>query len=55
MSQMIARKGLVLDGKRYEPGERVPVDKVDHELRRKLIDQKRVIPDAVRGEPKKGG
>lgn len=47
MAEMLARKDMTVLGKRIPAGRPVPMDKLDRETRRKLIDQKRVAPARV--------
>ena len=51
MAQHIARKPITLNGKTYKRGDVVPLERVPDKLRKQLIDQRRVVPDAVRASP----
>jgi len=55
MARMVARKPLRLHGKQYKPGDAVPVERLSDKLRRQLIDQRRVVADAVRGTARASG
>lgn len=55
MAQQLARKPITLLGKKYKPGDPVPMDKVPRGLRRKLVEQGRVVPDSVNITSGKGG
>lgn len=44
---MVARKPLTLLGRRYARNERVDFTGVKPELRRRLVEQKRVVPRAA--------
>ena len=43
----VARKGMTLYGRRYARGQSVDLEQVSPELRRRLVEQKRVVPRAA--------
>ena len=48
MAEHFARKDVTYNGKTYRAGQRVPLDKMPADLAKKLVDQKRVLPDSIR-------
>ena len=48
MAQYTARSNMRIAGREYRRGETVPMERLAPELRRKLIEQRRVTEDSVR-------
>lgn len=61
MPKYLATKPMTLAGRQLQPGDRVPMESLKPNLRRQLIEQRRVAPDHVavvkrgRGRPRKEG
>jgi hypothetical protein len=51
--QYVARKPLTLSGRRYGAGEVVPMEDVLPKARKQLIEQRRVLPKAVKKKTRK--
>lgn len=57
MTKFVARSPIRIHGTDYKRGAEVPVHQLETELRKKLIDQRRVVADEPdrRGSGRKGG
>ena len=51
MAESLARGPLTVNGQQFKAGQPVPLDRLRPDLRKKLIDQRRVLPHTIAVNP----